>query len=341
MDCRVTGDWGGIINPMVGYADFHSTSAKTFLGVNIPSQAPADPEASLRVALDTLANHPNVAPFISKQLIQRFVTSNPSAEYVGRVASVFKSSQGNIRSVVKAILLDTEARDNAVATSDTFGKVKEPVLRLTALLRAFKHKSDAMSVSRYIDEPATAPFVRYYDLGASLDFGYTIGQTPYMAPSVFNFFRPGYVPPKSSTASSKLVAPEMQIVNEVSVTGYVNAMQDGLANGFGLWQKYDVDGKCGILTAANSTRPDCVVDDQNRRDVQFDFSAEMTIANDASALFNVITNRLLGLPPSSDLRTQVINAVSSMPSKTDLDLRNRVRATIFLVVVSPEYLIQK
>lgn len=341
LSCRISGDMRNITLPMVSYADYHSTSAKTFLGTTIPAQTPADPETSLRIALDTIANHPNVAPFISKQLIQRLVTSNPSPAYVSRVASTFKSSGGSIPAVVKAILLDTEARDNSVAASDTFGKVKEPILRLTALLRAFKHKSDAMNVSTYVDEATAGPFVRYYDLGTAQDLGSTIGQTPYMAPSVFNFFRPGYVPPKTSTASAGLVAPEMQMVNEVSVTGYANAIMDGLLGGFGPWKRYDADGKCGILTSANANFPSCVVDDQYRRDVQFDFSSEVAIAGDAVALFNAVTNKLMGLPPSSSLKTQIVNAVSSMPTKTDGDLRNRVRATIFLVMVSPEFLIQK
>jgi uncharacterized protein (DUF1800 family) len=340
-DCRDPSDSRSVANAMVGFVDYHSTSDKTFLGVTVSGQTPATPDVSMRIALDTIAGHANVAPFISKQLIQRFVTSNPTPAYVGRVAAVFKSSGGSIKEVVKAILLDEEARSTTTAIADGFGKVREPVLRVTALLRAFKHKSDAMSVSTWLDESPTAPFYRYYDLGLFQEPGYTVGQTPFMAPSVFNFFRPGYVPPQSSTATAGKVAPEMQLVNEVSVTGYVNAIRDALADGIGEWKQYDVDGKCGLINATVSGHPECGIDNQNRRDVQFDFTDLQATAADTSALFDEVSVRLLSLPASDVLKKAVTTAVSSMPSNTPAALQNRVRATIFLVMASTEFLVQK
>ncbi|WP_395012301.1 DUF1800 family protein, partial [Undibacterium sp.] len=89
--------------PMQGYPNYHSTSIKAFLGVNIPAQSPANPEASLKVALDTLFNHPNVGPFIGKQLIQRLVTSNPSPQYIARVASAFNNNGQGVRGDLKAV----------------------------------------------------------------------------------------------------------------------------------------------------------------------------------------------------------------------------------------------
>jgi hypothetical protein len=215
------------------------------------------------------------------------------------------------------------------------------VLRVTALLRAFKHKSDSMSVSTWLDESSTAPFYRYYNLGLFLDPGYTVGQTPFMAPSVFNFFRPGYVPPQSSTATAGKVAPELQLVNEVSVTGYVNAIHEALESGIGEWKVYDADGKCGLITAAVSGHPECAIDSQNRRDVQFDFSDLQTLAAAPEARFDEVAGRLLTMPATTFLKTQVSMAVSSMPSNNSAALQNRVRAAVFLVMASTEFLVQK
>jgi hypothetical protein len=256
---------------------------------------------------------------------------------------VFKSSGGSIKEVVKAILLDDDARSTTAAAAVDFGKVREPVLRVTALLRAFKHKSDSMSVSTWLDESPTAPFVRYYNLGLFQEQGYTVGQTPFMAPSVFNFFRPGYVPPQSATSSAKMVAPEMQLVNEVSVTGYVNAIRDALSIGIGIgeYKQYDLDGKCGLINSAVSGHPECGIDNMSRRDVQFDFTDLQATAADPNALFDEVTARLLTLPASDTLKKTVTTAVSTMPSNTPAALQDRVRATIFLVMVSTEFLVQR
>jgi uncharacterized protein (DUF1800 family) len=102
------------VRSMIPYPTFHSTSAKTFLGTAIPASATSNPAGDLKIALDTLFNHPNVGPFIGRQLIQRLVTSNPSPAYVARVTAVFndngKGVRGDMSAVVRAILLDSEAR---------------------------------------------------------------------------------------------------------------------------------------------------------------------------------------------------------------------------------------
>jgi uncharacterized protein (DUF1800 family) len=176
-NCFSSGASGGISDPdrqwkpMVPYPQYHSTEAKTFLGVTIPAQATADPRASLRIALDRLATHPNTAPFFSRQLIQRLVTSNPTPAYVAAVAAVFADNgagvRGDLKAVLRAVLLHPEAR----VFSNTSGKLREPVLRLSAFLRAFPHVSDT---GRWrignTDSPASS-----------------LGQTPLRAPSVFNF----------------------------------------------------------------------------------------------------------------------------------------------------------
>ena len=162
------------------------------------------PQQDLADALDNIFNHPNVGPFISKQLIQKLVTSNPSPQYVARVAAVFNNDgtgkRGNLGAVVKAILLDAEARP--AAPRATGGKVKEPLLRLTQLWRAY----DAKAANGQ------------YRIG-NIDAAF--GQGPLQSPSVFNFFSPFYAPP-GEIADQGLVAPELQLATEYLNTTVTN-----------------------------------------------------------------------------------------------------------------------
>lgn len=205
--------------PMKQLPSRHETGAKTFLGKTIP--AGTDGVSSLQIALDFLASHPNVAPFISRQLIQRLVTSNPSPSYVGRVAAVFindgSGKSGNLKAVIKAILLDDEARGPGGAADPAFGKLREPMLRFTAWARAFN---------------VTSPNDTW-PVGDTSDPASRLGQSPLRSPTVFNFFRPGYAPPNTSIGTAKLVAPEFQITNESTVVGYINFMQRAVANAIG------------------------------------------------------------------------------------------------------------
>ncbi len=191
------------------YPDFHSSSEKRFLGVTIP--AGTSGEDSLRIALDTLFNHPNVGPFFGRQLIQRFVTSNPSPAYVGRVAAAFNNNgqgvRGDLRAVLRAVLLDPEARDANVANGNTWGKLREPMVRFANWMRAFDARS----------ERGTYAIWNLEDNVSSL------GQNPLRAPSVFNWYRPDYAPP-GAILNQGLVAPEFQISHETTVSGYANFM---------------------------------------------------------------------------------------------------------------------
>lgn len=182
--------------PMQAFPAFHDTGAKQLLnGVTLPAgQTPAQ---DLAAALDNIFSHPNVGPFIARQLIQRLTASNPSPAYIQRVAAVFDDNglavRGDLAAVVRAILLDPEAR--APVDSDADGKLVEPLLRLTALWRAF----DARAANgRY-----QFPFADFFTQ-----------QAPLRARSVFNFFTPNYAPP-GEIRQRGLVAPEMQIVDEL------------------------------------------------------------------------------------------------------------------------------
>lgn len=189
-------------------ARHHETGEKRFLGTIIPASDTRTLDESLAVALDTLADHHNVGPFLSHQLIQRLVTSNPSAQFVGRIAATFaddgNGQRGNLAAVVQAILTDDEAWQSN--PPDTFGKLREPVLRFTTVARAL-----GVSTS-HLPWPLD-------DLG---DAATELGQHPFTPPSVFNFYRPGFVPPQSSLGDAGLTAPEMQIANETTAIGWVN-----------------------------------------------------------------------------------------------------------------------
>jgi uncharacterized protein (DUF1800 family) len=188
--------------PMQAFPDFHDTAPKALLsGVVLP--AGQTPEQDLDQALDNIFNHPNVAPFVSRHLIQKLVTANPSLAYVNRVALVFSDDgngqRGNLAAVVKAILLDTEARSLA---NDSGGKLVEPILRLVQLWRAYN---------------ASAASGRFYFPSPEQSFA----QAPLRSPSVFNFFSPFYAPP-GEISDRGLVSPEMQITNETTIASTHN-----------------------------------------------------------------------------------------------------------------------
>lgn len=304
--------------PMSFYDNEHSVSVKRFLSVEVPAQATPDPAASLRIALDRLANHPNTAPFISKQLIQRLVSSNPSPSYVRDITQVFRSSGGNLGAVAKAILLHPEARQPQLRPIDqaAYGKLREPILRWTHALRALPHTS--------VNQQATAsPELMGYMLSSGTeDASSSLGQAPLLSPSVFNFFRPGYTPPQSVTASKGLVAPEMQITSETSVLGYANFMATSLRDGWGPQQP----------------------DPHNRRDVKFDWTGFTSLANRPDALVEEMAQRLLGQALPATRQAQAVTALEAIGSSSTLndDQRlRRVQAAALLITLSPEFLIQR
>lgn len=191
--------------PMQLYPDFHDGGEKLVLnGEVIPAGQTGD--GDLAAALDNIFNHANVGPFIAIRLIQRLVASNPSPAYIERVASVFNDNgfgvRGDLAATVRAILLDEEARADFPVESD--GKVKEPILRLTQLWRAYG---------------ATSASGRYPFVSVSSVFG----QGPLQSPSVFNFFNPFYAPP-GEIRNNGFVAPELGIATEYQNTLVTNFM---------------------------------------------------------------------------------------------------------------------
>jgi len=195
------------ISPMVAYPGYHAGREKTLLRGRVLPQGQS-PEKDLTQALNNIFNHPNVGPFISQQLIQKLVTSNPSAQYIKDITSVFNANEsgerGSLGSVVRAILLHDEARRGHLDNPTTFGKLKEPLLRVTALWRAF--------------EPDRFPAnFNYAWVGTEL------GQSPLNSPSVFNFFTPFYSLP-GEIQDRGLMSPEFEILDESSIITLTNRM---------------------------------------------------------------------------------------------------------------------
>jgi uncharacterized protein (DUF1800 family) len=281
--------------PLIQNAGNHELGTKTFLGTTIPANT--DGMASLKIALDTIFAHPNVPPFVGKQLIQRLVTSNPSPAYVARISAVFENNgsgvRGDLRAVVRAILLDDEARNDAGITNPSFGKLREPVVRLTNWARAFGVTS-ATEAWNFGDTSSTTN---------------RLGQSIGRAPSVFNYFRPGYVPPNTSIATSGFVAPEFQITNEPSVIAYVNYMQALIQNGAG--------------------------------DAKGNYTDILTKANDSQALIDEINLIFTANQLSAATITTIKTAVDAISFTGTNGPINRVYTAILLVMASPEYIAQK
>ncbi|MDE2401351.1 MAG: DUF1800 domain-containing protein [Burkholderiales bacterium] len=317
----------GELRLMVSYPPYHSVSEKKFLGVTIAAQSTPDPEGDLKIAMDRLASHPNTAPFFCKQLIKRLVTSNPSPEYVQRVAQRFRDTGGSLPEVTKAILMDDEARSPDTFFTATGGKIREPILRLTALLRAF-----TMDAPGLLPATGSPSKIKTAGITSTSDNATSLGQSPVTAPSVFNFFRPGYVPPQSVIAEhAGMVAPEMQLVSESSVTGYVNAIADLLDKGIG----YDVQTALGP-----------------RPSIRLDLSEPRALAQDAATLADDVSRRLLGTTMTSALRQQILIAVNSIAvppldatrsnvAAVNAALDQRVKAAILITAASSEFLVQR
>jgi uncharacterized protein (DUF1800 family) len=312
--------WGplGNVGPMVGadllpmksYANHHSLAQKQFLGVTIPASSVSDPDGDLKIALDTLFNHPNTPPFVCMQLIQHLVTSNPSPAYVGRVSAVFQNDgngvRGNMQAVISAILLDPEARDSAAAYSNPqAGKVRETLLSYLKWARAFNAQS----------------YSGAFSIGTPEDRTYGLGEMSLRAPSVFNWFAPSYVPPGTSIAAAGLVAPEMQMTDVVTTPSYLNYMENAIGSNL---YTYSTGGPEVFST----------------------YSAEVSLATNPDQLVDHIDLLLLSGSMSSFLRGQILSAVNAIAIPTgdqtaiNTALAARVQTAIFLTMASPEFAAQ-
>ena len=292
-----------MITPMKMYDDFHDTSEKQLLnGLVLPANQPGMTDVDQTIA--HLVNHPNTAPFIAKSLIKMFTTSNPSVVYVQDVANTFNPSEpNNLQEVIRAILLHPDARNCTIEESYTFGKLREPVVRLMNFMKAFQ-----LQPQQYFDFE--------YSMGC---YGNNTGQSPLAAPSVFNFFLPDYQPP-GPIAQSYLIAPEFQIFNSTNAIGAIN----------------DVDYRVIQQQYLNDV---CVGEgDEGEYDSEYfmDFSTELALTNDPAALVNHLDILLANGLLRSATKSIITNAVSQLEAAED-----RLRMAIYLILIAPDYAILK
>jgi uncharacterized protein (DUF1800 family) len=289
--------------PMECHPRFHDDQAKRiFDGIVVP--AGNDCRASLETTLDALAAHPNVAPFISRQLIQRFVTSNPSAGYVRRVADVWLQTGGDLGRVLRAILLDDEARVRP--QSDAFGKAREPLIRLTTLWRAFD--------ARYVTPASGEIRFRFANAG---DLTEPLSQDSLRAPSVFNFFDPDFRL-ATGTGNTGLFAPEFQILTEATYQGMLN-QHDAM-----VWNS------TGSAPVANTPAP---VLDVSR------LVALAEAGNHAGMVDQLDTLLFAGTlgQPAEQAMVRMLDRLASVNESPT----NRAKSLVLLALASPEFAIQR
>ncbi len=282
-------------SPMKPFAAQHSPESKKLLdGVVLP--AGQTPEKDLEDALNNIFNHANVGPFVCRQLIQRLVTSNPSPAYIARVAGVFNDNgsgvRGDLRAVISAILLDSEARTPAAST--TYGKQREPVIRFANFLRGLgAHSENGINMIHYLEDA---------------DNG--LGQSPLLAPSVFNFFSPNFRP-AGPIAQAGLVAPEFQITTETTVVGGLNFFSKLFRQGGYGW---------------------------GESQLKLNYAPLQTLAANTDLLIAELNALFFNYAMSSTLAQRMKTMINSYGVQ---DTHRRVKSALTLVSLSPEFIIQK
>ncbi len=329
-------DWRAAMRePLVINPDDHSLEPKSFLGFTIP--AGIQGEDSVDRALDHIMDQPTLAPFISRQLIQRFTTSNPAPAYVQRVANAFETGRyqlpnfvtvgegqcGDLTATLAAILFDESVSDIDAARANTeFGKIREPVLRLAHWARAF--------------EVRATDAVYAFDIHRTNGTG-RLNQNAYRAPSVFNFYRPGFVAPGTQTGAQGMTVPELQIFNSASAAGYVNFLEDFVLD--------DADDR-------RLERYERLIDNRNV-DLSAeaaltawlpDYDDEIALADDHEALLDHLDLILTHNTLSDGTRALVLEQLDADRDEgedTPAEIRDRVQMAILLIMTSPDYLVQR
>jgi len=330
---NINSGYTNYLDPMIMTNNAHDTGSKKLLnGQSIPGSTNGNVDVS--AALDNIYAHPNVAPFISRLLIQRLVRSNPSKAYINRVSKVFNDNgsgvKGDMRAVVKAILVDSEAWSSirmtrlrnptrlVVTGSGTeFGRMTEPVVQYASFFRRY-------------GIPPTNTSGRFF-LNATPG---TWNQAPYRSPSVFNFYLPHHQPSgglatavgSRNIPNGDLFAPEFQLLTAVVSNAWQNRSRSDIINEY-------IDQ---FLFTAGSTNT-------NTR-LTFDLSKEKTLAASQTALVEHLDNVLCNGTMTDDFRTRLSNAIaakvilSSPPTANQL--RDRMRGAMITVMNSPHYLIR-
>ena len=300
--------------------------------------------SDLTFALDNIFHHPNVGPFIGKQLIQRLVTSNPSPAYVGRVSAVFNNdgsgTRGNLEAVVKAILLDPEARYGPWQSPDTFGKLREPLLALTHFWRAMDARhvcgqdipaSGDSAAIHFANQPYR--YAGYSTAWSTEDtqYGSGVAQASQDAFTVFNFFKPSFLPP-GEMSTRGLLGPEFQLQTDSVIANTANTVG---------YHAYYLD-----------TNDPCDPDDEFG-DVKVNHSRDLALAGSGNGgpsdpsdrLVDAYSTRFMSGQMSPFMRQSLIgylNMIDSSYANDGEDWRlERIYRALYLILNSPEYMIQK
>ncbi|MFT4532843.1 MAG: hypothetical protein ACJA1A_000861 [Saprospiraceae bacterium] len=292
--------------PMVMYEDFHETEEKYLLnGEVLPANQTGMTDISM--AIDNLFNHANVGPFVGKLLIKRLVKSNPSPEYVNRVTNAFNDNgsgvRGDMQAVIKAILLDEEARSGQAMLAANAGRAKEPMMKISSFARIM---------------PLNVPNGRYWSQG--YDFSNNTGQHILSAPTVFNFYLPDFQP-IGDIAEQNMTAPEFKLHNTSKAISSINQFWY-LANYWGgtffnSWE--DV----GLETA-----------------VSLDIQPFMPLADEPELLVNKLDKLLTFGQLSDQTRDNIIPILQATDSPWGdpiLWQEERIRAAIYYILVSPDF----
>ncbi|HVF64529.1 MAG TPA: DUF1800 family protein [Casimicrobiaceae bacterium] len=293
-----------------GATNYHDVGAKTVMGVSQPAGQRAD--ADVRWVVGLAANHPTTGVYIGRQLIQQLVTSNPSPAYVSRITAVWNNNgagvRGDLRAVVRAILLDPEARAPSNPVVSSFGKLKEPVLLTANLLRAFGGTTDGV----FLRTPLT-----------------NMGQNVYNAPTVFNYYQQDYIIP-----GTNLSGPPFQILDATTVMSRTNSVWNLVFSATCDTGQPTSPSVCGPA-------PDPTV--FGSIGTKFDWSSMKAFANDPTALVDVVGRKLLNGAMTRADRMRTINAVAAVPLSvppTQTQLLDRVRTAVYLIAVSPSFQVE-
>ena len=280
--------------PMVMNEEYHEVGAKYLLNGDTVITGQTGIQ-DINDALDNIFNHPNVGPFIATRLIQRLVKSEPSPEYVKRVAEIFNDNgqgvRGDLKAVVKSILLDAEARDCSFINEPSHGMLREPIARIVHLYKAFNISNSTQT---------------FYALGDKIE-QYT-HQGPLRAPSVFNFYESDHTAP-GVLSDSMIRSPEFGILDSYSSIGYINLIDS-------------ISSNIGVL-------------DVEEGSVSLDFSDELSIANDVTALIDLLDQKLT----YGHLSQRTKNIMLSSINMVGVDPNDRVKMAIYIIANSPDFTI--
>jgi uncharacterized protein (DUF1800 family) len=304
------------IPDLVMWNSFHEPGVKNLLnGFQVPNRVPVDGEADINDALQNLFDHPNTPPFVCKRLIQRMVTSNPSPAYVNDVANVFINNgsgvRGDMKAVIKAILLHQEAKGCENCDVPVYGMLREPMVRYFQIHKAF----NAFSTSgNYRNDLSNLVVLT--------------GQRPLASPSVFNFFQFDFQP-IGPIADADLFGPEFQITNAQTIQGFVNGLYRWLFDG-------DISDEFGLYTGEPSAN-------YSNQIASLDLSTEVSLTNNDQ--LHILLDRLNLILANGSLSEATLFTIKTVleqfPNVSTTEKRQKVTLAIYLVMTSPDYQIKR